>query len=98
MSDIIKMDYDAMEDMAAVFRQGAELLSQINKEAMAIANQMDDGALVGDGGAAFSAAIREKLCKGIGKLESKFTELNGDLVGAVKDMRDGDKTAVSRFK
>jgi WXG100 family type VII secretion target len=90
MSDIIKMDYGLMEDMSQTFKQGVEQLQDTNQVMQNIANELEDGALLGRGGVAFTEAIRGKLCPAIARLTEKFEELAGDIQKAMDDMRSAD--------
>jgi WXG100 family type VII secretion target len=90
MSDIIKMDYGLMEDMSQTFKQGVEQLQDTNQVMQNIANELEDGALLGRGGVAFTDAIRGKLCPAIARLTEKFEELAGDIQKAMDDMRSAD--------
>lgn len=92
MSDIIKMDYGLMEDMSQTFKQGVEQLQDTNQVMQNIANELEDGALLGRGGVAFTEAIRGKLCPAIARLTDKFEELAGDIQKAMDDMRSADNT------
>ena len=92
MSDIIKMDYGLMEDMSQTFKQGVEQLQDTNQVRQNIANELEDGALLGRGGAAFTDAIRGKLCPAIARLTEKFEELAGDIQKAMDDMQSADNT------
>lgn len=98
MGDIIKMDYAAMEEMAAIFKQTAEGLEDLKKNMTKLAGEMDGGALVGAAGQAFSGGIREVLCPAIERLCSKMGELNGDIWGALVDLRDADHEVPTRFR
>lgn len=93
MSDIIKMDYGLMEDMSQTFKQGVEQLQDTNQVMQNIANELEDGALLGRGGVAFTEAIRDKLCPAIARLTDKFEELAGDIQKAMEDMRSADTTS-----
>jgi WXG100 family type VII secretion target len=92
MSDIIKMDYGLMEDMSQTFKQGVEQLQDTNQVMQNIANELEDGALLGRGGVAFTEAIRGKLCPAIARLTEKFEELAGDIQKAMDDMQSADNT------
>lgn len=92
MSDIIKMDYGLMADMSQTFKQGVEQLQDTNQVMQNIANELEDGALLGRGGVAFTEAIRGKLCPAISRLTDKFEELAGDIQKAMDDMRSADNT------
>lgn len=98
MSEIIKMDYAAMEDMSNVFKKTANELDDLKKMMQKLADEMDGGALIGSAGQAFSGGIREALCPAIERLSSKMSELQGDIWGALTDLRDEDHEAQSRFK
>jgi WXG100 family type VII secretion target len=94
----VQMDYDMMEDMARLFKDGAQQLEDLARSMQGIAQKLEDGALLGKGGQAFADAIQQKLCKKINLLEDKFNELSQDVYGALVDLRDGDTEAASRFK
>lgn len=93
MSDIIKMDYGLMEEMSQTFDQSVEQLENTMQEMQSIANAMEDGALLGRGGAAFTEAIRDKLCPSIARLTDKFQELSADVDQAMEDMRSADTSS-----
>ena len=92
MSDIIKMDYGLMADMSQTFKQGVEQLQDTNQVMQNVANELEDGALLGRGGVAFTEAIRGKLCPAIARLTEKFEELAGDVQKAMDDMQSADST------
>jgi len=89
----IKMEYARMEEMAKTFQKGAEQLKETNSQMHAIANTLQEGALLGQGGAAFADAINGKLCPAIIRMEQKFQELQKDVLGALKDMQGADATS-----
>jgi WXG100 family type VII secretion target len=93
MSDIIKMDYGMMEDMNRSFLQGVEQLQDTMQEMQSVANELEDGALLGRGGAAFTEAIRDKLCPAISRLTDKYQELADDIVKAMDDMKSADTSS-----
>lgn len=97
MSDVIKMDYGLMEEMSKTFQEGAQQLQQTHREMQQLAQMLEDGALLGKGGAAFTAAINGKLCTSITKLEQKFTQLDQNIRGAVQDMKAADNTSKGKF-
>lgn len=86
----IKMDYGLMEDMNRTFLQGVEQLQDTMQAMQNVANEMDDGALLGRGGTAFTEAIRGKLCPAISRLTDKFQELAEDIQKAMEDMKSAD--------
>jgi len=97
MTDV-QMDFDLMEDMARLFKEGSQHMEDLIRAMQEIANRLDDGALLGRGGHAFSEAIRDKLNSRIGLLQDKLDELSLDVYGALVDLRDGDTESASRFK
>ena len=97
MSDIIKMDYDLMEDMARAFGEGASQLEDTRKEVENLAATLEAGALLGLSGSAFSDALRSKMAPAIARLGDKFSELRADVQAAMGDMQDADRTAKSQF-
>jgi WXG100 family type VII secretion target len=94
----VQMDYDMMDDMARLFRDGSQQLGDTIQAMQAIAGRLEDGALLGKGGDAFAQAIRNRLISRLGRLQDKLDELSGDVYGALVDLRDGDTEAASRFK
>ncbi len=98
MSADVQMNYETMEEMAKIFQNGSQQLKETGQAMEQLAGMMSEGGLLGEGGEKFAEALRSRLSKKIHKLSDKFHELSGDVTGAVKDLRDGDKTAASRFK
>ncbi len=91
MADIIKMDYGQMEEMAQAFAQGAQQLESTISEMNSIAQTLENGGLIGDAGDAFTDGIRSTLIPAIQRLMDKFTELQGDVMGAMQDMQEADQ-------
>lgn len=89
----IKMDYGLMEDMNKTFLQGVEQLQDTMQAMQNVANEMEDGALLGRGGTAFTEAIRGKLCPAISRLTDKFQELAEDINKAMEDMKSADTSS-----
>ena len=97
MSEIIKMNYGLMSDMNQTFKRGVEQLEDTLREMQSIANELEDGALLGRGGAAFTDALRNKLSPAIVRLTDKFQELAGDIQNAMGDMQDADSSSQQLF-
>jgi len=97
MTDEIKLVYETAEDMIRGFDQGVEQLENTLQEMQSIANTLEDGALLGQGGQAFSEAIRGKLSPAIGRLTDKFKELSGDVQQAIQFMQEADQTSAGKF-
>jgi WXG100 family type VII secretion target len=94
----VRMNYSSMEQMAKSFHQAHEQLEQTITEMDKLVKLMEGGALVGEGGQAFSDAINTKLKKRLTVLKAKMRELEGDIHGAVARTRDGVQTAKTRFQ
>jgi uncharacterized protein YukE len=94
----VQMDYDLMEDMARLFKQGSQQLEDTIRSMQNIAGRLEDGALLGRGGDALASAVRDKLNARIAALQDKLDEMSMDVYGALVDLRDGDTEAASRFK
>ncbi len=97
MADIIKMDYDLMEQMSQTFLQGVEQLQDTMQEMQSIANSLDEGALLGRGGDAFSDAIRSPLASALSKLTDKYGELSKDINTAMQAMQQADQSSEGMF-
>lgn len=94
----VQMDYEVMEKMRDVFKNGSDQIGETLNVMNNLAQMMEQGALLGDGGDLFAQALRSRLAKKLQNLQRKFAELSQDVNGAVRDLRDGDKEAASRFK
>ena len=93
----VKMNYGSMEKMAKEFKAASQQLDESIKATWKIVKMVEDGALSGQGGDAFSEAI-QLLTSYEQILHHKMEELEQDIKGAVSATRDGVKTAQSRFK
>jgi|SRR5271157_586609 len=96
--DVIKLNYPAMQDMAQQCTKVAQRLEQTVQLARQIAQQLQAGAMVGDAGEAFSNALTSVLSPKVQRLSDKFSEINGDILGAISDMQAQDQSASGRFK
>jgi WXG100 family type VII secretion target len=97
MTDEIRVVYELMDEMSHTFQQGAEQLQDTMQEMQNIANMLEEGALVGQGGDAFVDALRSKLCPAIGRLTEKFKELDGDVRAAKQYAQEADKKSKGMF-
>ena len=90
--------WEALEDyMARVFDESAQTLEAVQKQVSSIAQELQDGGLLGQAGEAFADALSTRLAPAIARLGDKFTELRQDIVAAKQDMVDADSTSVSNF-
>lgn len=95
--EVIKLDYGLADDMIRTFQQGVEQLQDTLQEMQSVANTLEGGALLGQGGEAFVAAIRGRLCPAIGKLTDKFKELAQDVQAAKQYMQEADRESKGMF-
>jgi WXG100 family type VII secretion target len=91
------MDYGLMDDMARVFDESAQTLEDVQKQVGSMAQELQDGGLLGQAGEAFADALSTRLAPAIARLQDKFTELRQDIVAAKQDMVDADRTSVGYY-
>jgi len=96
MADRIRVNYPALEDMAKHCEMVAQRLAQTADTSKKIASQMQNGALVGEPGEAFSQALGLFFQRVI-KLSNKYHEVANDIKQAIADMRAADQKAGSKF-
>lgn len=97
MQNEIKMEYPLMEEMKRTFQSGRESLQDATNSLKAIADKMEQGALLGQAGSAFAEAVRGSLMGAVQKLSDKFEELEGDIQYAVDQMKAAEEKAKSSF-
>lgn len=95
--DVIKLNYPAMREMAAHCRKVSQRLQETVKMGQTIAQQMQNGALVGDAGEAFSGALQQAFVPSVNRLALKFNEVAADIQKAIDVMQDEDSEAGGRF-
>jgi WXG100 family type VII secretion target len=93
----IKLNYELAEEMVRIFKQSVEQLQDTMQEMQSVANTLEEGALLGRGGAMFTDAIRGRLCPSISRLTEKFEELAGDVNVAINEMREADQETSGKF-
>jgi WXG100 family type VII secretion target len=93
MPEEIKMEYPLMEEMKKTFQQGQQQLQELSQDLKGIADRMEQGAFLGDAGAAFQSALRGPLMNAVNKIDNKFGELVNDLDFAVKQMQEAEQKA-----
>lgn len=96
MSEKIRVNYPALEDMAKHCQMAAERLQQTAASSQKIAGQMQNGALVGEAGNIYVQALGI-FYQRVMKLSAKFTEEAADIRAAIGDMRQADNTAGNNF-
>ena len=92
-NDEIKLDYAKAQKMASAFSKGKEELDAIKTAVAKIAEDLDGGAMIGDGGKAYVHAIKEVFLKNLDKFIQKFEEEAKDVNDAIKDMQAADSAA-----
>lgn len=98
MAPDVRMNYGSMERMEKAFRQAAQTIDATTRMATEASKLMEAGALQGEAGDMFRAAINDTLNKRLKVLQEKMLELAQDIKGAVQATRDGVTNAQSRFK
>jgi WXG100 family type VII secretion target len=83
--------------MIQTFQKGREQLDNTLQQMQGVADTLENGALLGRGGEAFTDAVRSKLCPAIDRLSDKFQELAGDVQKAIQYMEQADKTSAGKF-
>jgi WXG100 family type VII secretion target len=96
MSDKIRVNYPALEDMAKHCQMVAERIGQTGAVAQKIAGQMQNGALVGEAGNIYVQALGV-FYQRVMKLSAKFTEEANDIRQAMNDMQQADNSAGNNF-
>jgi len=94
----VKMNYGSMEKMAKEFKGASKAVDEAQNAVTKLFLKCTEGALVGQGGDAYTDALMSKLLPRLIFLGLKMEELEQDIKGAVSATRDGVKTAQSRFK
>jgi WXG100 family type VII secretion target len=96
MAEKIRVNYPALEDMAKQCNQGAQRLRQTSSLANNIAQQLQNGAMMGEFGDIFVQALGVFQSK-VNKLSDKFAEEASDIQQAMNDMRQADQQAGGKF-
>jgi WXG100 family type VII secretion target len=92
----IKLDYDKADNMAKTFAQSSEQLQDTLQEVQKIANTLEAGALLGQGGQTYVEAIRGKLSPSLSRLIDKFQELESDVRKAIELMKQADEDSAKQ--
>ncbi len=96
MSEKIRVNYAALEDMAKQCQMVAERLTQTAATAQKIQGQMQNGAMIGDAGNIYCEALNTFFQR-VTKLSAKFMEEANDIRGAIADMQQADSNAANNF-
>ena len=96
MAEKIRVNYPALEDMAKQCGQAAQRIRQTSSLANNIAQQLQNGAMMGEFGDTFVQALGVFQTK-VNKLADKFAEEASDIQQAMNDMRQADTQAAGKF-
>jgi uncharacterized protein YukE len=83
--------------MIRTFKYGVEQLQDTSQEMQRIASTLEEGALLGRGGEAFTDGLRNRLVPSMSKLIDKFEELAGDVQAAINYMQEADTKSSGMF-
>lgn len=97
MPDDVRMDFDAMEDMVRAFHQGAGRLEDVASAVRQIVDLLEGGALVSQQGTRWADSLRNRLLPLLLNGSQSYQQIAQELDGALRDLRDGDVEAASRF-
>jgi uncharacterized protein YukE len=96
MADVIRVNYQALEDMARQCDAAAQRLVQSSSTAQKMATQMQNGALLGKPGETFSMGLGIFASR-VMKLSEKYREEAKDIRAAIQDMQRADQAAGQKF-
>jgi len=96
MSDKIRVNYPALEDMAKHLQGSADRLAQTAALSQKIAGQMQNGALVGDAGEVYCQALGVFFQR-VTKLSEKYMATANEIRQAMSDMQQADGAAGNNF-
>jgi len=97
MSDVIKMEYAAMEQLIAAFRQAHGSLEEVKGVESQMAQLVENGAMLGAAGERLASAIGGPLVNATLKLAEKMQEEAQNCAKAMEIMKQHDQEAAGRF-
>lgn len=98
MSDKISMNYEQVDDMIRALQQAIEQLQNTNTETDSIAAALEDGALIGDGGAAMCDALRGRLSPAVDRLIERFEQMIQMVEREKQQLMDADRRSGTLFQ
>ena len=98
MPDKSGMNYQTMREMNKEFTAAQAQLQDTLTAVKKLGKDIEGGALQGQAGQTFQAALNGPLTKALQKLSEKMKELADDIEGARAFYEDGEKKSQSRFK
>ena len=96
--DVIKYNYAAMMEMAQHCKMVSQRLQDTAKMGQAISGKFDSGALIGQCGSDFGAALRDGFTPAVTRLSQKFDEVARDIQAAIDIMKADDSNVSGTFK
>jgi hypothetical protein len=97
MSEIIKMDYAAMQRMKTVFHEMKNETDSFIGQTSGIANALSEGALIGTAGNAFVDQLQNTFVKSLKNLGAKYEEEADDIAAAMRFLQESDNAARGGF-
>ena len=94
----VRMNYDTMREMKSAFDQAKGQLEEILESTKKQGSEMEAGALQGQAGETFRAALSGPLASALQKLAEKMGELAGDVDAARRELEEGVRDARNRFR
>ncbi|HRE46782.1 MAG TPA: WXG100 family type VII secretion target [Aggregatilineales bacterium] len=98
MSVDVQIDYEMADEAVKLFANGQQQLNETLQAMEQLANTMEQGALLGDGGDMFAQALRSRLGPRLRKLAAKLGEISKDIKAASADIRAADTKGKQGFK
>lgn len=93
----VRMDYEAVEELIRQVITMQETFEIMVNSAEKAASKIEGGGLVNRTGRMWVDQIRSQIIPYLRRQQERYEELARDLNGAVRDLRDGDAAARSRF-
>lgn len=98
MSDTIRMNFQAMENMAKAFKDGSQELQEIEAKVKELAGVIEEGALGGKAGARLSEILSNELAHNVSWLREELDEQEKDVREALHQMQNADEIAKDYYK
>src|SRR3990170_6511325 len=97
MAADIKMDFDAVREMAATLRQASQGLEQLSADARRWSARVKEGALVGEAGEAMADAFSSTLNSKVLALAERTGEVGRDVLAALESFQGAIQESKGRF-
>jgi len=98
MSDVIRMEYAAMDQLIAAFHQAHDSLAEVKGVEKQMAQLIENGAMLGAAGEHLASAIAGPLVNATTKLQAKMEEEVQDCRKAMEIMKQHDQEAGGKFR